>query len=183
MNRMYLARTPLVFLLLLVIGMSMTSCKAKMKAGGSTTVVNSPAKKEMAFRQGIIDRAKEYVGTGYKYAGRSPQTGFDCSGFTSFVLGQYEVKVSPASRTQATEGQAVPLDKVKAGDLVFFSSAGKGGRVTHVAMVVDHTEEGIFVIHSTNTRGVIVENITTSRYWKPKILFARDVITPQNPLK
>jgi hypothetical protein len=34
-------------------------------------------------------------------------------------------------------------------------------------------------VHSTSSRGVVVENISTSKYWKPKILFARDVITGQ----
>ena len=46
-------------------------------------------------------------------------------------------------------------------------------------MVVKNTEEGIFCVHSTCSRGIMVENISTSKYWKPKIMFARDVITAQ----
>jgi cell wall-associated NlpC family hydrolase len=59
--------------------------------------------------------------------------------------------------------------------LIFF---GKNGKVSHVAMVVSNTYEGISVVHSTTSKGVMVQNITKSTYWKPKILFARDVISP-----
>ncbi|MEL6845503.1 MAG: NlpC/P60 family protein, partial [Bacteroidota bacterium] len=65
---------------------------------------------------------------------------------------------------------------VKPGDLIFFSKNGRG-KISHVALVVDHDREGISVAHSTTSRGVIVENISNSRYWKPKIKFARDVIS------
>ncbi len=53
------------------------------------------------------------------------------------------------------------MKKVKSGDLMFFSKHGKGGRVTHVAMVVDNSKDGIHVIHATR-RGVVVDNLTTS---------------------
>ncbi len=165
--------------MLLALSTSLVSCKGKKKITDNPTVTESPANKEMIFRKGIVERARQFVGIKYKYAGRAPETGFDCSGFTSYVLGLYNVKVSPASKVQATEGQPISLDRAKSGDLVFFSSAGKGGKVTHVALVVENTAEGIFVIHSTSSRGVMVENVSISKYWKPKLLFARDVISGQ----
>jgi cell wall-associated NlpC family hydrolase len=125
-------------------------------------------------RKQIIAFAKDQVGADYKYAGQSPSTGFDCSGFTCYVLKEYKVKVSPASAVQAKEGKSVSLDRVQPGDLVFF---GDSGKVTHVAMVVKRNKDGITCVHSTTSRGVIVENVSTSTYWKPKILFARDVIS------
>jgi cell wall-associated NlpC family hydrolase len=68
------------------------------------------------------------------------------------------------------------LSSSKTGDLVFFSKYGKGGRVTHVAMVVDNNKEGVFVIHATRSGGIVVDNLTTNKYWKPKFLYAKDVI-------
>ena len=64
------------------------------------------------------------------------------------------------------------IKHAKAGDLVFFR---KSGRVFHVALVVDNQKDGLKVIHSTN-RGVVVDNITKSSYWKPKLSSAVDVI-------
>ena len=91
-------------------------------------------------------------------------------------MDEFGVKVSACSTTQSRQGLKVSLNDVLPGDLVFF---GTRGRIQHVALVVEKTAEGIFCVHSTCSRGIIVENISTSKYWKPKILFARDVITGQ----
>ena len=130
---------------------------------------------ENTFRQKIVDYGQQFVGTNYKYAGRSPKTGFDCSGFTSYVLNEFGVLVSPASSIQATEGRHVPIDQVYPGDLIFFGESRKA--ISHVALVVTNNDKGILCVHSTTSRGVIVENVSASSYWKPKILFARDVIS------
>lgn len=130
----------------------------------------------MQFREWVSGYAQNFTGIRYKYAGRSPQTGFDCSGFTSFCMKEFDISVSASSSTQSQQGERISLDEVLPGDLVFF---GKGSHIQHVAMVVECSAEGIICVHSTCTRGVIVENINTSKYWAPKILFARDVITSQ----
>ncbi len=127
-------------------------------------------------REYITGYAQNFLGIPYRHAGTKPNTGFDCSGFTSFILSEFEVKVSQCSASQSTQGLRISLDDVLPGDLVFF---GRRGHIQHVAMVVERTMEGIFCVHSTCSRGIIVENISTSAYWKPKILFARDVITGQ----
>lgn len=148
---------------------SRTSTASKSVSGTYTTAVASP------FRQKVADYGKKFVGTHYKYAGQSPKTGFDCSGFTSYVLKEYGVSVSPASAVQATEGRKVPLEKVMPGDLIFFGESKR--KISHVGLVVKRGPEGITCVHSTTSRGVIVENVTQSTYWKDKILFARDVIS------
>ena len=130
----------------------------------------------MQFRDDITGYAQNFLGLRYRHAGHSPKTGFDCSGFTNYILNEFGVKVSCASTTQSRQGLKVSLNNVLPGDLIFF---GTRGRIQHVAMVVEKTAEGIFCVHSTCSRGIIVENISTSKYWKPKILFARDVITGQ----
>lgn len=127
----------------------------------------------MQLRKRITDYAQKYVGASYKYAGTSPSTGFDCSGFTCYVLKEFKIKVSPASAEQAKQGAKVSLDKVRPGDLIIF---GDNSHIQHVAMVVERKKDGIICVHSTTSRGVIVENVSTSAYWKPKILYARDVI-------
>lgn len=128
----------------------------------------------MQARKNIVSKARGYVGSTYKYAGTSPGTGFDCSGFTYFVFKQFNVEVSPSSAEQSRQGQKVALDKVKPADLVFF---GDGSRIQHVAMVVERNKDGIVCVHSTTSRGVIVENVSTSTYWSPRLLFARDVLS------
>lgn len=130
----------------------------------------------LQLRTYIAGYAQNFTGIRYKHGGGASASGFDCSGFTSFALREFGVTVSPASSAQAKEGEEVSLDAVQPGDLVFF---GRRGRVTHVALVVERTAEGIICVHSTSSRGIVVENISTSGYWRPKIMFARDVITRQ----
>ncbi|MFN7326819.1 MAG: C40 family peptidase [Chitinophagales bacterium] len=132
------------------------------------------SKATMRYRYSIVDEAERYLNTPYKYAGRTPQSGFDCSGFTQYVLLQRDIAISPASYLQSQEGEEIPLDQVKPGDLIFF---GENNKVSHVAMVYERSTKGIICIHSTTSKGVIKDNISTSSYWKPKILFARDVIS------
>lgn len=127
----------------------------------------------LQLRTEVVDFAQEFVGKRYRYAGRSPETGFDCSGFTRFVLQKFEAEVSSSSTTQSLQGDRIPLDQVMPGDLLFFGRRGR--RIQHVAMVVENTAGGIVCVHSTR-RGVVVENVSTSKYWCPRILFARDVL-------
>ncbi len=151
--------------------------KSGSKSGPSTASSKPSAAErsaEMKKRQKIVDYAKEQIGAEYHYAGTSPKTGFDCSGLTSYVMKEFKIKLSPASAEQAKQGVPIPLDDVQPGDLVIF---GEKNHIQHVAMVVERNKSGIFCIHSTSSRGVVVDNITTSKYWKPLTLYARNVIS------
>ena len=123
----------------------------------------------------VIEEAKKYLGLRYRWGGTTPK-GFDCSGFTSYVLAQKGVGIARSSRLQAKQGKAIDLKNAQTGDLIFFSRRGKGGRVNHVALVVDNKEDGVYIIHSTR-RGIVVDNLSTSKYWQPKVLYAKDVIS------
>jgi cell wall-associated NlpC family hydrolase len=157
---------------LLLLSFFFFACSAPKRVSKSIDYSNATA---TPFRQRVADYGKKLVGTHYKYAGQSPKTGFDCSGFTSYVMRENGVTVSPASTVQASEGRYVALENVLPGDLVFFGESRK--KISHVALVVRRGPEGITCVHSTTSRGVIVENVTQSSYWKDKILFARDVIS------
>ena len=125
------------------------------------------------YRKAIVHYAERFLGLPYIHGGRSSD-GFDCSGFTSYVLEEFGVDVSPCSRTQAGQGNAIDISEVKAGDLIFFRHSRQGA-ISHVAMVVRHDEKVLEVIHSTS-RGVVIDNLNTSKYWLPKISHARNVI-------
>lgn len=123
-------------------------------------------------RSDVVNYAKRFLGSRYRYAGRDV-SGFDCSGFTHFVMKNFAIKLSACSVTQSTQGRKIALQEVKSGDLVFFRRSSRS-RISHVAMVVSNDERGIFIIHSTS-RGVVVDNLLQSKYWRPKIYMARDV--------
>lgn len=169
-------KAQLRLLLLAATIISINACaalKTTPKSGGNSTSSASTA--SLKTRQEITDFARKFVGTHYKYAGQSPSTGFDCSGFTSYVMKGFGVTLSPASAAQSTTGKKIPLDRVLPGDLLFFGDSDT--KIQHVGLVVKRDKSGITCVHSTTSRGVIVENVSASTYWKPKILFARDVLS------
>jgi cell wall-associated NlpC family hydrolase len=125
-------------------------------------------------RQGIVQHAREFLGTRRQNAGRTPETGFDCSGFTSYVLSNYNIPLSPASKQQALQGRMVPLPDAQPGDLLVFSFDGV---VQHVALLVEQDEEYIRCIHSTTSKGVIEEDILRSSYWMTRLYCVRDVVS------
>ncbi|MBE5785104.1 MAG: hydrolase [Clostridiales bacterium] len=85
--------------------------------------------KEVLLLNKILDTAKQYLGLPYKTAGTSPETGFDCSGFTQYVFRQAGISIPRVSRDQAKAGTAVSYSQMRPGDLVCFNSP-----VSHVGI-------------------------------------------------
>lgn len=130
--------------------------------------------KDERLRQDVLHYAKKYVGSRYRYGGTDPKSGFDCSGFTYYVMKEFDVNLSRTSRSQETNGKSIKLNAVQPGDLVFFRRS-KRSNVFHVALVLSNSRKGLEVIHSTN-RGVVIDNISENDYWKPKLSSARSVL-------
>ncbi len=126
-------------------------------------------------RTEVTAYAQQHQGVRYTPAGKTPASGFDCSGFTSYVMQRFGIRLSASARDQATQGRPQMLEKAKPGDLVFFRRS-PSEPIFHVAMVLSNNHKGLFIIHSTTSRGVVVDNLLQSTYWKPKIDSVRDVI-------
>ncbi|MFD2371675.1 NlpC/P60 family protein [Brevibacillus sp. GCM10020057] len=65
--------------------------------------------------------------------GGTTTSGFDCSGFTSYVFRQLGVNLPRTSEEQFGGGKPIPLEQIQPGDLLFYDALGKG-RVSHVAI-------------------------------------------------
>jgi hypothetical protein len=131
--------------------------------------------KEIALRSFLVEKAKQYQGLSYRYGGVSPKTGFDCSGFTSFVMKQFNILLDHSSRSQGSSGERTSLEECQSGDLIVFRRSSRSG-ISHVAMVVSNGPDGLFIIHSCS-RGILIENLYESKYWRPKVYMVRDVVS------
>lgn len=127
-------------------------------------------------RRTITNYAYTFIGTKYTSAGKNPTTGFDCSGFTNYVMTAYGYPLAASARQQALQGKEVPIMNARPGDLIFYRRNPKDG-IFHVSVVEENTGTALWVIHSTTSRGVIRENILASTYWKPFIFTVRDVLS------
>lgn len=156
---------------------SRSSKKSKTERTRST--VSNPRTKKTtksnsySQRSKIVSTAKKYIGKSYVYGGKKPSTGFDCSGFTSHVFKNNGINITGPSHFQAQKGKRKSIKELQKGDLVFF---GKNNKVSHVAIVADTQRNKLKVIHSTSSRGVVIDDISTSDYWMKRYLFGRDVL-------
>jgi cell wall-associated NlpC family hydrolase len=141
------------------------------RSGSSSSGSNSISQ----LRKNVVGLALQQQGARYKYAGESPRTGFDCSGLTHYVFGSFDVDLTRTSRSQENDGKAIKVERVQPGDLIFFRKS-RAGNVFHVSLVVENSREGIIVVHSTSSRGVIRENISASSYWNSKVWSARTIL-------
>lgn len=135
---------------------------------------NSETGREIALKSSVIETAKKYVGTRYKYGSIDPKQGFDCSGLVYFVAKKQDIVLPRSSTSMGAAAPHIPWKKANPGDLIFF---GDRGSIHHVGIVEKNKEGELWVIHSTNQRGVIEENVLVSTYWKKRILFAVDFST------
>lgn len=106
---------------------------------------------ENDLRSEIVTYALQFVGNRYKYGGTNPNTGVDCSGFTSYVMRHAAgVELPHSSGGQSRMGRVVSSSEMRPGDII---SYGSGKRINHVALYIGN---GQIVHASTEKTGIKV---------------------------
>ena len=109
--------------LLVAIGGSNPSRATDLPANPPAEVAYLAADAYLETARDVIFYALSMVGINYRWGGISPQTGFDCSGLVSHVFKKIAGQVLPRdSYAMARLGQAISIDALKPGDLVFFDT-------------------------------------------------------------
>jgi cell wall-associated NlpC family hydrolase len=123
-------------------------------------------------RDKIVAYATTFIGVKYVWAGSDP-SGFDCSGYTSYILKKFNISVTRTASGQMQGASKIKLNNAFKGDLVFF---GHSGNITHVGIVISEKGEALSMIHASTSKGIMITNIDTSTYWKPKLKGAGKVV-------
>lgn len=124
----------------------------KEEANADEAVAEAEAELEAAIevendlRSEIVTYALQFVGNRYKYGGTNPNTGVDCSGFTSYVMRHAaEVELPHSSGGQSRMGRQVSSSEMRPGDIICY---GSGKRINHVALYIGNGQ----IVHASTER-------------------------------
>ena len=123
-----------------------------------------------ALADSILERGMSLIGTRYRFGGTS-EAGFDCSGFIGYLFREEAGMQLPRSTREMINVKAplVARNKLKPGDLLFFSTNGRG-RVSHAGIYLGDDQ----FIHSSSRRsgGVRIDNLGDT-YWSKTFIEAK----------
>lgn len=134
-------------------------------AGGAGYEIPEEALSDEQFAR-MIREAEKYLGRAYVWGGASPETGFDCSGFVSWVINNSGNGWNVGRQTaEGLRGScaAVSPSEAKPGDLVFFQGTYNTSGASHVGIYAGNG----MMIHAGNP--VKYSNINTP-YWQGHLL-------------
>ncbi len=142
--------------------------------GGTENFVLSN-RPELKGRIAMIEDAKKQLGVPYVSAGIDP-SGFDCSGFTSFVMSHQGKTIPRRAKDQFEQCAKLTEEEAQIGDFVFFSN---GGEVNHVGILINEKGQPKTMIHASSSKGISIVEIENSTYWKPRIVGYGTFIAPE----
>ena len=122
----------------------------------TSSTSSAPAPAPATTDSSVVGIAQSLQGIPYVYGGGST-SGFDCSGFTTYVFAQAGRSLPRTAAAQYGATSRISRSEAQPGDLVFFS---QGGGVDHVGIYMGG---GNFIGAQTST-GVAVSTID-SGYW------------------
>lgn len=112
--------------------------------------------------------ALSLIDTGYRFGGKNPAAGLDCSGMVSYIFGQAaNYRVSGSAADIARQGRQIDPGELRAGDLVFFNTMNKP--FSHVGIYLG---DGRFV-HAPSTNGRVHITRMDNPYFAKRFEMAR----------
>ncbi len=133
--------------------------------GGGVSPERAPA--ATPSRPAISEKGREValyalglIDTGYRFGGKNPEAGLDCSGMVSYIFGQAAgLKVGGSAADIARKGRAVERNSLRPGDLVFFNT--RNAAFSHVGIYIGDER----FVHAPKTNGrVRIEQMGNSYF-------------------
>lgn len=151
----------------------------KVSAGGKTGYIRgdyvsftepdpSQAPAAGSIGEQIVAFAEQFLGAPYVWAGSSP-SGFDCSGFVSYVFKNFGYTVNRTAASMYTNGVAVDKSELQIGDAVFFASSSES--IGHVGIYIGDGE----FIHSSSGCGYVTISGLDESYYSRMYVGARRI--------
>jgi cell wall-associated NlpC family hydrolase len=131
------------------------------RVGDARLPVSERAREVVLFALGLIE-------TDYRFGGRNPEAGLDCSGMVSYVFNNAAgIRLSGSAADIARRGRPVELAELRPGDLVFFNTLNRPR--SHVGIYIG---DGRF-IHAPASRGKVRTDALTEGWFATRFEEAR----------
>lgn len=127
-------------------------------AGLPDTSTGPASAQATATGNALITTAKKYMGVPYVWGGTTTN-GFDCSGFTQYVMKQNGITIPRTAAEQYATGTPVDKSQLRVGDLVFFTTYKEGA--SHVGFYMG---DGKFIHASSANEQVTISNLGDTYY-------------------
>lgn len=104
----------------------------------------------------IIDNARSFLGKPYVWGGKTPKSGFDCSGLIGHVFKQAGYNIGTSTGQQVNAGTKIDIANAKPGDIIVTrSSSSPSGR--HVKLISKVENGQMYAIEAKGKKWGIVE--------------------------
>lgn len=108
------------------------------------------------------------IDTGYRFGGKNPEAGLDCSGMVSYIYGQAAgLRVQGSAADIARSGRPVDRAGLRPGDLVFFNTRNQA--YSHVGIYIGDAR----FVHAPSTNGRVRIDRLGDRYYAQRYETAR----------
>jgi len=113
------------------------------------------------FALGLID-------TGYRFGGKNPEAGLDCSGMVSYIYNKAAgMKLVGSAADIARQGRAIARGSLRPGDLVFFNT--RGAPFSHVGVYIGDER----FVHAPSSNGRVRIERMGNAYFSQRFETAR----------
>ncbi len=118
----------------------------------------------------LMTKAINFLGTRYKYGGKTAEQGLDCSRLVQLVFKDaLDIDLPRTSIEISRAGEKIELNELQPGDLVFYNTLRRG--FSHVGIYMGDKK----FIHSPSSGGEVrIENMDLT-YWKKRFNGARRI--------
>ncbi len=133
-----------------------------------------PAASEASLQQesSVVLFALGLLDTGYRFGGKNPSAGFDCSGMISYIFQQAAgMRVTGSAADIAQRSKPVDLRQIRPGDLLFFNTQNRP--FSHVGLYIG-SDRFIHAPSSAGTARVRTESLK-SPYFASRLEAARSL--------
>lgn len=137
------------------------------RPASSGTIAQAPATVSAAGNE-IALYALGLIDTGYRFGGKNPEAGLDCSGMVSYIYARAAgLKVEGSAADIARSGRPVARAALRPGDLVFFNTRNRP--FSHVGIYLGDAR----FVHAPSSNGRVRIDALDDRYYAQRFEAAR----------